>query len=82
MTTLEIKADIFKRIDTLGRTKLFEIKGYLENLQQNEKELKDWLELSEDQKTRLKESIVKLDSDKSTVHQSVIKELRNKLNNV
>ncbi|TAF46610.1 MAG: hypothetical protein EAZ51_01335 [Sphingobacteriales bacterium] len=80
MTTLEIKADIFKSIDTLGLNKLHEIKGYLKNLKQKEIELDDWATLSNEQKTRLKESIIQLDSGKFTSHKNVINELRNKAN--
>ena len=45
MATLKIKTDIFKGTDALGRNKLYEIKGYSENRQQNDAALKDWLEL-------------------------------------
>lgn len=81
MTTLEIKADIFKSIDSLSRNKLYEIKGYLENLQQKEVELEDWANLSEEQKNRLKESIAQLDSGNFISHQNVMKELRDKVKN-
>lgn len=81
MTTLEIKADIFKSIDSLSRNKLYEIKGYLENLQQKEVELEDWANLSQEQKNRLKESIAQLDSGKFISHKNVMKELRDKVNN-
>ncbi len=81
MTTLEIKADIFKSIDSLNRNKLYEIKGYLENLKQKKVELEDWANLSQDQKNRLKESIAQLDSGNFINHKNVMKELRDKVNN-
>ena len=81
MTTLEIKADIFKSIDTLSRNKLYKIKGYLENLQYKEVELEDWVNLSQEQKNRLKESIAQLDSGNFISHKNVMKELRDKVNN-
>ncbi len=80
MTTLEIKADIFKSIDTLGRNKLYEIKGYLKNLNQKEIELDDWKTLSNEQKTRLNESIAQLDAGDFFSHKNVIDELRSKIN--
>lgn len=81
MKTLELKADIFKSIDTLGKSKLYEIKGYLKNLEQREIILEDWHNLSDEQKTRLQESIAKLDSGEFSDHKTVIEKLRNKIEN-
>ena len=49
MTTLEIKSELLNRISLLGRNKLNEVKGYLENLEHEDVELIDWLKLSIEQ---------------------------------
>jgi len=81
MTTLEIKSDLQKRINSLGRNKLNEVKGYLENLEQEDVELIDWLNLSTDQRNRMNESITQLDAGKFTPHEQVMKELRKIIEN-
>lgn len=81
MTTLEIKSDLLNRISLLGRNKLNEVKGYLENLEHEDVELIDWLKLSIEQRARINESIKQLDFGKSTPHETVIKELRKKVKN-
>ena len=68
MTTIELKSDLFNKINALGRNKLVEIKGYIENLEQEEIELLDWIQLSENQKIRLKDSIAQLDEGKFSTH--------------
>ena len=79
MTTLEIKSELLNRISLLGRNKLNEVKGYLENLEHEDVELIDWLKLSIEQRARINESIKQLDSGKSIPHETVIKELRRKV---
>jgi predicted transcriptional regulator len=76
MTTLEIKSDLQKRINSLGRNKLNEVKGYLENLEQEDVELIDWLNLSIEHRNRMNESIAQLDAGRFTPHDKVMKELR------
>ena len=79
MTTLEIKSDLLKRINSLRRNKLNEVKGYLENLEHEDVELKDWLSLSEEHKNRIKESIAQLNSGEFTPHDKVMMGLRKKI---
>ena len=76
MTTLEIKSDILKRINSLGKNKLNEVKGYLENLEHKDVELIDWINLSKVQQNTINESIVQLNNGKVTTHENVIKELK------
>lgn len=76
MTTIEIKNELQQRIDSLGRKKLNEVKGYLQNLEQEDIELIDWLNLSEHHRNRINESLTQLKTGKFTPHEKVIKELR------
>jgi len=81
MTTLEIKSDLLKRINSLGRNKLNEIKGYIDNLEHEDVELIDWLNLSVQQRNRIDESISQLDAGQFTSHDKVIKDLRKLVKN-
>lgn len=81
MTTLEIKSDLLKRINSLKRNKLNEVKGYLENLEHNDVELIDWLNLYNEQQSRMNSSIAQLDAGKFTSHEKVMKDLRKMVKN-
>jgi len=82
MKTAEIKSDIVQKISKLSRSKLFQIKGYIENCEHEDVELEDWKALTPQQKERLNESLSQLNSGQSVAHSKVMKELKRSVGGV
>ena len=78
MDASELKLKIFREIDSLEKSKLQEVYGYLQNFVRGEKDLDEWNSLSSLQKQGILDAIDELDTGSGIPHEKVISKFRNK----
>ena len=78
MNTSELKLKLLQEIDTLEKSKLQEVYGYVQNIIRGNKDLQDWDNLSEAQQEGLKAAINDIDSGYGISHKDVMAKYRKK----
>jgi len=78
MTVSDLKLKIFRKIDSLEKTKLEELYGFLLNYVNGHKDISDWDRLTEEQKRGIMDSIEEIDSGKGIPHEKVMSIIRKK----
>jgi hypothetical protein len=78
MDTSELKLKILREIDSLDKSKLQELYGYVQNYVRGTKNISDWDTLSEAQQDGIRQAIDDLDKGVSVVHEDVISKYRKK----
>lgn len=78
MNTSELKLKIFREIDTLEKSKLQELYGYIQNYIRGTKDISEWDTLSEAQQKGIRQATDDLDKGVSVVHEDVISKYRKK----
>jgi len=78
MNTSELKLKLLQEIDTLEKSKLQEVYGYVQNIIRGNKDLEDWDNLSAVQQEGLKTAINDIDSGYGISHKDVIAKYRKK----
>lgn len=78
MTIAELKLKIFKQIDSLEKSRLEELYGFLKEMKNKENNHKDWESLTKEQKTGIFDAIDELDSGKGVSHEKVIEKIPKK----
>lgn len=78
MNTSELKLKLLQEIDTLEKSKLQEVYGYVQNIVRGNKDLEDWDNLSVAQQEGLKAAINDIDSGNGISHKDVIAKYRKK----
>ena len=78
MNVSELKLKIFREIDSLEKSRLQEVYGYLQNLIRGGQDLDEWNALSSQQQQGILEAIKELNDGKGVVHEDVISKYRKK----
>ena len=78
MDVSELKLKIFREIDSLEKSKLQEVYGYLQNFVRGTKDVDEWSELSYTQQKGIIEAIDELSEGKGIPHEEVISKFRKK----
>jgi len=78
MNVSELKLRIFRRLDSLEKSKLEELYGIVVNFLNGHRDIDDWNELSEIQKEGLYDAIDEIDTGKGIPHQQIITKYRKK----
>ena len=78
MNTSELKLTIFREIDTMEKSKLQELYGYIQNYIRGTKDISEWDTLSEAQQKGIRQATDDLDRGVSVVHEDVISKYRKK----
>ena len=78
MDASELKLKIFREIDSLEKSKLQEVYGFLQNLVRGEKDLDEWNDLSSEQQQGILDAIEELNNGKGIPHEQVISKYRKK----
>jgi hypothetical protein len=78
MNSSELKLKILQEIDTLEKTKLQEVYGFIQNYIRGNRELGDWDTLSSAQQEGLKNAINDIESGYGISHEDVIAKYRKK----
>lgn len=78
MNVSELKLRIFRKLDSLEKSKLEELYGIVVNFLNGHKDIDDWNELSEIQKEGLYYAIDEIDTGKGIPHQQIITKYRKK----
>lgn len=72
MDASELKLKILKEIDSLEKSKLQEIYGFLQNFIRGEKDLDEWDDLNMAQQQGILDAIEDLNDGKGILHENVI----------
>jgi hypothetical protein len=78
MNTSELKLKLLQEIDTLEKSKLQEVYGYIQNIIRGNQDLEDWDNLSVAQQDGLKAAINDIESGYGISHKDVIAKYRKK----
>ncbi|UCH13134.1 MAG: hypothetical protein JSV22_08440 [Bacteroidales bacterium] len=78
MNVSELKLRIFRKLDSLEKSKLEELYGIVVNFLNGHRDIDDWNELSEIQKKGLLDAIDEIDSGKGIPHKQIIAKYRKK----
>ncbi len=73
MNTAELKLEIFREVDSLDKSKLLNLYGYIRNSINIQTETEEWLNLSAEQKSGLIAAIDDLDSGNGIPNDEVMK---------
>ena len=82
MNTSELKLKILQEIDTLEKTKLQEVYGFLQNQIRGNKDLGDWDSLSLAQQEGLAKAINDIESGYGILHEEIIEKYRKKFTTI
>ena len=78
MDTSELKLKILREIDSLEKSKLQELYGYVQNYIRGTKDISEWDTLSEAQQEGIRQAIDDLNKGASVIHEDVISRYRKK----
>ena len=78
MDASELKLKIFREIDSLEKSKLQEVYGYLQNFVRGEKDLDEWNDLTSAQQQGILDAIEELNDGKGIPLEKVISKYRKK----
>ena len=78
MDASELKLKIFREIDSLEKSKLQEVYGYLQNFVRGEKDLDEWDDLTFAQQQGIIDAIEELNDGNGIPHEKVISKYRKK----
>lgn len=78
MTVSDLKLKIFRKIDNLGKERLQELYGQIENFINSKKNIDDWENLHEQQKQGILDALKEIASGKGIPHSQVMSKIRNK----
>ncbi len=81
MTVSDLKLKIFRKIDSLEKSRLEEFYGLLMNYLNSKKDITDWEKLSEAQKKGLFDAIDEIESGKGESNKAVFDKFRKKYSN-
>lgn len=82
MNTSELKLQIFRQLDLLGKSQLSELSGIVTNLVHGQYGIADWENLSILEKEGIIDSIKHLSAGKGIQHEKVMEKVRKKFTNV
>lgn len=82
MNTSELKLQIFRQLDLLGKSQLSELSGIVTNLVHGQYGIADWENLSSIEKEGIIDSIKLLNGGEGIKHETVMKKVRRKFTNV
>lgn len=78
MTVSDLKLKIFRKIDSLEKSRLEEVYGLIMNYFNNQVDESEWEELSNEQKQGIINAIDEIDSGKGIPHKKVATKIRKK----
>ena len=78
MTVSELKLKIFRKVDSLEKSRLEEVYGLVMNYLNGQKDISDWDKLTEEQKQGIVNAIDEIDSGKGISHEKVMSKIRKK----
>ena len=78
MTVSDLKLKLFRKIDSLEKSKLEEIYGVLINYINGQKDISEWEKLSDNQRQGIIDSIDEIESGKGIPNKVVIDKFRKK----
>lgn len=78
MTVSELKLKIFRKVDSLEKSRLEEVYGLVMNYLNGQKDISDWDKLTEEQKQGIVNAIDEIDSGKGISHDKVMSKIRKK----
>lgn len=78
MKTLELKQELHKQIESLGRTQLNYLYGEIRNLIQGEVDESHWDKLSDEERNRILLGLKQADEGKVIPHEQVMKRIKTK----
>jgi hypothetical protein len=78
MNTAELKLELFRKLDTLEKSKLEQVYGILMNFFSKDNDLTEWNNLSKIQQQGLLDAIKEMDNSEGLEHQTVIEKFRKK----
>ena len=78
MTVSDLKLKLFRKIDSLEKSKLEEIYGVLINYINGQKDISEWGKLSDNQRQGIIDSIDEIESGKGIPNKVVIDKFRKK----
>jgi hypothetical protein len=82
MTVSDLKLRLFRQIDALGKDKLEEIYGVLNNYINGQKDLSEWEKLSDNQRHGIFEAIDEIEDGKGIPNTVVLDKFRKKYSHV
>jgi hypothetical protein len=78
MTVSDLKLKIFRKIDSLEKTRLEELYGFLINYVNGHTDISDWDTLTKEQKRGIIDSIDEIDSGNGIPHEKVMSKIHKK----
>jgi hypothetical protein len=78
MTISELKLRLFRRIDTLDKSKLEEVYGVLTNYINGQKDISEWDKLPDSQQHGILNAIAEVDEGKGVPNKVVLESFRKK----
>ena len=82
MTVSDLKLRIFRKIDSLEKSKLEEFYGLLMNYINGKKDISDWEKLSDNKKKGILDAIDEIDSGRGIPNKTVLNKFRKKYSRV
>ena len=82
MTVSDLKLKLFRKIDTLEKSKLEEIYGVLINYINGQKDISEWEKLSDNQKHGIINAIDEIEAGKGIPNKVIIDKFRKKYSHV
>ena len=76
MNISELKLQLFKKVDSLDKSRLEELYGLVINYINVQKDISDWEKLTDKQKQGIVDAIDEIDSGKGIPHYEVISKIR------
>jgi len=76
MTIAELKIEIFHQIDTLEKSRLEELHGYISNYVNSTRDINDWELLSKEQQKGIDDAILEIQSGEGIEHEKVMNKMR------
>jgi hypothetical protein len=78
MTVADLKLKIFRKVDSLEKSRLEEFYGVLLNFLNSQKDIGDWDKLTEEQRQGIFDAIDQIDAGKGILHEKVMVKMRKK----
>jgi hypothetical protein len=78
MTVSELKLKLFRKIDTLDKSKLEEVYGVLTNYINGQKDISEWDKLSDNQRQGIQNAIEEVENGNGIPNQVVLNKFRKK----